>query len=244
MLHVVAICSAAFITAFGQPAMAGQDAASHSAIPTSRLTPYSATYTAKYRGINLKAVRRLESLGDNRYRIASDARHAFLGRILESSEFSLQGERVRPDKYQMKRSILGSSRREEALFDWPQAIARSTYKGNTTELPLSGDELDWLGYQVQLSKDLQAGKKEFHYQIIRRGRSKHYHFEVVGEEMIETPLGELNTLKLQRVHKNDNRKTLFWISPQHQYLLAKFQRIEEDGAQYALFLKDFSLQTQ
>lgn len=241
MLRLVVTGFAAFVAMLSQPTLAEQTLnATESATPPADLTPYSATYTAKFKGMNLKAVRTLEPLGDNRYRIVSDARHFFFGRITESSEFSVSGGQVRPDNYHMKRKILGSSRREHAQFDWDNSIAQSTYKNKTTELPLAGHELDWLGYQVQLSKDLQAGKKEFHYQIIRRGRSKDYHFKVVGEEVIDTPMGQINTLKLERVH-DGKRKTTFWMSPQHHYLLAKFQRVEEDGDEYALFLKDIDI---
>ena len=234
MLRFAVTCFAGIATTVSLPLPADTTAVS---APPAKLAPYSATYSAKFKGMNLKAVRTLESLGGGRYRIVSDASHFFLGRITESSEFSLQGDRVRPDNYQMKRKILGSSRRENALFDWQNSIAQSSYKDQTTELPLIGDELDWLGYQVQLSRDLQAGKKEFHYRIIRRGRSKEYHFKMVGQEVIETPFGELDTLRLERVHDSDKRKTTFWISPQHHYLLAKFHRVEEDGDEYALFLK-------
>ena len=217
---------------------------------TTPLTPFTASYTAKYKGMNLKATRTLQVLGNNRYRLDSKASHFFFGSITESSEFTLQENRIRPDSYQMKRKILGSRRTELALFDWNNNTVKASYKKQHNNIALAGDELDWLGYQLQLSQDLaqyqvqppHQSQQEFHYKIVRRGQIKEYSFKVVGTEQLDTPMGQLSTIKLERTGDKNKRQTTLWFSPEHHYLLVKFHRVENDGDQYSLFLKNLELQ--
>ncbi|MGS2723098.1 DUF3108 domain-containing protein [Porticoccus sp. GXU_MW_L64] len=218
-------------------------ATAHSATPepTPQLEPFTANYGAKYKGMHLKAIRTLEPLENGHYRISSHARHLFFGGIKESSEFALQGNRIKPTNYQMKRKILGSGRTETAAFDWVNNQVTSIYKGDASELTLAGNELDWLGYQLQISLDLMAGKTELHYRIVRRGQTKDYYFQVVGEETIDTPMGEINTVKLERVKDPNKRQTTFWMAPKYNYLLAKFHRVENDGDEYSLYLRSVEM---
>ena len=209
--------------------------------PAPQLQPFTAAYGAKYKGFSLKATRTLEPLGEGQYRFNSDAKHFFIGSIKESSEFTVSNGQVRANNYHMKRSILGSKRKENAIFNWPENQVENTYKGDTTELALDGGELDWLGYQLQISLDLMAGKRELHYQIVRRGQLKDYHFQVTGSETLDTPMGKIDTLKLERVKDPNKRQTTFWIAPKYNYLLVKFHRVENDGDEYSLSLKSLEM---
>lgn len=206
------------------------------------LTPYSATYTAKYNGLNLKAVRTLTPLGDHRYQIATRASH-FIGHINESSEFILQPNNyIRPQYYEMDRRIFGIGKSESTRFNWQDSVANyQSSKGKAQEVALTDNDLDWLGYQVQLSIDLKAGKREFHYPIVRRGSNKDYQFTWVGEETIDTPMGKVDTVKLRQVRENSSKQTELWLAPGLEYLLVKLHQIEEDGDEYELYVKDVEL---
>ncbi len=217
-------------------------AAAASANPAA-LTPYSATYTAKYNGLNLKAVRTLTSLGGQRYRIATKASH-FIGRINELSEFTIQAnDYIRPDYYETSRSIFGIKKAESTSFDWQTNIATYQSKGEKKKIELVGNDLDWLGYQVQLSIDMQAGKKEFNYHIVRRGRSKDYRFVITGEEVVDTPMGKIDAIKLLQIRENNKRRTELWVAPKLEYLLVKLRQTEDDGDQYELFLKNVKIKS-
>ncbi|UTW45351.1 DUF3108 domain-containing protein [bacterium SCSIO 12696] len=220
---------------------AEQQPATNLAPEAPAITPFTATYGAKYKGMKLKAVRTLEPTENGHYRINSKASHVFFGSIKESSEFTLHEGRIRPLDYRMSRRILGIGKKESATFNWQQQLATSTYKSKSTELSLTGTELDWLGYQVQISRDLQAGADELHYQIVRRGEIKAYSFKVVGEETIDTPAGAINTVKLERINDPNKRQTTFWMAPEYDYLLVKFHRVENDGDEYALSLRSVKM---
>ncbi|MCV6603979.1 MAG: DUF3108 domain-containing protein, partial [Porticoccaceae bacterium] len=62
-----------------------------------------------------------------------------------------------------------------------------------------------------------------------------------GEETIDTPMGDIKTLKLERVKDSNKRQTTFWMAPEYNYLLVKFHRVENDGDEYSLYLRDVEM---
>lgn len=208
------------------------------------LTPYSAVYAANYKGMKLEATRTLKPLGEHRYQVSSIGKH-FVGHINEQSEFTLlDNNTIQPHSYQMDRRIFGVGKSEATAFNWQQMNAHYQSNKKERDVVLQGDELDWLGYQVQLAIDLKAGKQCVDYRIVRRGKIKEYRFIVDSEELIETPSGTIKTVKLRQERKNKNRQTTIWLAPEYDYLLVKLHQVEKNGDEYELFLKEANFPTQ
>ena len=53
-------------------------------------------------------------------------------------------------------------------------------------------------------------------------------FEPEGEEIINTPLGKLKTIKLTRHKPNSRRETTLWCALDLHYLPVKVENIEKD----------------
>ena len=77
--------------------------------------------------------------------------------------------------------------------------------------------------------DLQAGKESLQYTVADGGKTKIYNFEILGEETIKTPLGELETIKLERHRPDSRRKSTLWCARQLEFLPVKVENIETDG---------------
>ena len=76
------------------------------------------------------------------------------------------------------------------------------------------------------------------YVIADGGRLKHYEFEVIGEEVIDTPVGQLNTIKATRVRDNRDRTSTFWLAKDYDFMLVRFQQLEADGDGFELLLRE------
>jgi hypothetical protein len=75
---------------------------------------------------------------------------------------------------------------------------------------------------------LKQGKAKLQYVIADGGKEKIYIFETMGEETIETPLGELQTIKLiRRRQDNNDRQSIFWSAPEMNYLPVKLEITDE-----------------
>lgn len=202
-------------------------------------TPFRAEYHADYKGLPVSAtgVRELTVLPDGHYRFSSTAR-SFFASISEQTLFSWEDGAV-PIKYQYSRKGLGKNRQDVIAFDHSANLA--TYQDRSHDIGPA--TLDKLLYQIRMREDLlqahNTGSKwpAMHYEVADRGQLRQYDFEIVGEEVVETRLGRFNTVKAIRVRNDDDRKTAFWLAPDYDFLLVRFEQIEPNGKGFTLLLK-------
>ncbi len=113
------------------------------------------------------------------------------------------------------------------------------YKGETEEIPLSEKLYAPLSYQFAMRQDLLDGRRELAYPVVRRGRLKEYRYLIQGEEILDTPLGELQTLKLKRDRDSSDRETYLWVAVNLDYLPVKLHQ-QEDGEDYEMLIESYT----
>ena len=98
--------------------------------------------------------------------------------------------------------------------------------------------LDKLSYQLQLRKDLINKQTLEAYQIADGGHLKTYTFEVIGDEVIETPLGKMDTIHIKRIREGKKRFTHIWLAKKWDYLIVKLEHKEKSGQSFAIQLAE------
>jgi len=206
------------------------------------LIPHTASYTAKIqKGTSIKgtAVRELMKLDNGQWRYRFDV-DSFIADIRESVRFEWQYNQVIPHQYRYQLSGFFIRDREYKVeFDWKKRIARSKVKKQRWEIKkIPSNTVDRLGYQLQLSMDVYSGKRDMLYQIVHKGRLKENRFKVIGEERINTALGELDSIVVKKIRsESSKRQTSLWFSKKYQFLLLKMTQREADGEQYEINIK-------
>ena len=203
---------------------------------------FRAVYKADYKGLPVSAVgiRELKLAENGEYILSSSAK-SFLATVTEQSHFRLDGRKLIPIEYQYKRTGVGKSRRTLLKFDW--AADKVSDEDEGWELDITSGILDKLLYQLKMREDLiQAALKSEHwpdmsYEIADSGRLKSYEFKVTDEEELDTPVGKINTVKVIRVRKNEDRSTTFWLAPDYEFMLIRLQQIEKNGKGFELHLE-------
>jgi len=197
-------------------------------VNSSEVIDYSASYTAKYNGIDIKANYSLEYLGNKLFVEKSEAKSLF-GKITEEAEFLINdSNEIVPQKYLYRRSLLGVSRKEDQIFHWGSNQVTYTKNGDSRLVTLPMGSLDMVTHKVQLRRDLKAGKKVFSYPVMSRGKVKTYDYEVIKSEILMTALGPLNTTKVRRVvSKDKKRETVIWMAADWDYLVVKLVHSEK-----------------
>ncbi len=155
-------------------------------------------------------------------------------KILEQSEWHEKDGILLPLSYLYERSGGSRERRMEIAFDWQQGIAHHTIRGDTWRLPIQKGTVDKLSYLLLLMRDLTDGKREMRYPIADGGRLKTYHLKVIGEELLETALGPLKTLKVQRLRESGKRNTVVWCAIRYGYFPVQIGHREKDGTRVVL----------
>lgn len=203
--------------------------------PVDEPTLYEATYSARYNNWPINGERTLTRTGDV-YHLVNQATN-FLGRIQEEERFLLSHDgQLRPLSYSYRQRILGRGREEILEIDQGAGEAVHTRRGQTTRFEVEPHHLGPLSYQVQIGLDLEADVDSLNYEVIYRGDIRTFRFEHQGEEVIDTPMGSFDTVKLERVRDTDDRETLLWLAPALNYLPVKLQQLE-DGERYEMHLK-------
>jgi hypothetical protein len=206
---------------------------------------FRAVYKADYKGlpISAKGIRELSKTEDGHYLLSSKATSMFAS-IVESTEFRIDGDYVKPVEYQYHRSGIGKKRQAILNFDWDTMTVLNNVQNKpwTMDVPLGA--MDKLLYQFKLRDDLLSAYENgdpwpsLSYVIADGGRLKHYEFEVIGEEVIDTPVGQLNTIKATRVRDNRDRTSTFWLAKDYDFMLVRFQQLEADGDGFELLLRE------
>lgn len=206
-------------TALAQPPAA--DRATH-------LHHYTAIYQAVYKNFPLQATHRLEPAG-NDWHFSSIA-SGFFGQIEENATFAYNGKNLLPLHYRYFRSVLGHERQTEFIYNQKDKLVAASKGGKTVTLKLQGDELDQGTYMLALRDDVANGVKETCYKVVEEREIDQYCFRVTGNETIETAIGKLDTLVVERVRKAESpRRTRFWFAPSLDYTIAKLEHQEQKG---------------
>jgi len=212
------------------------------------LLEYAAEYEASANGLAATANRSLSRLDENSYRLSNSLEASLAGQSLaklkQASEFTLQDNRVVPLNYSYQLS--GVSRASHAIFfNWDAEVAISTEGDESWPLQLKEGVMDQLSYQLAMRQALIDNSEDettFSFEIIDGDAIETQEFRLAGEEIISTPLGKLNTIKLEKVREaSDDRVTEIWLALDWNFLLTRIEQINRSGLRISLELKSAEL---
>lgn len=206
------------------------------------LPEFSAHYELRRNGLFLGEMSRQLMAVDGDMRFISSSRTRgliawlFPDRIEEETRWHYVAGRPRPELYRYEHRGRSKHRLVEIHFDWKRHVAVHTVNGEPWKLRITDDVQDKLVYQLTLMLDLAAGVEEPRYAIADGGKLKDYHFKRVGREILETPLGRLETIRIIRL--DDKRGTTIWCAPTYGYLPVRIAQTDTDGSHLVLDIRD------
>ena len=214
-------------------------AVGHAAEPP--LPLFNAEYSLKRNGVILgKSKRSLSTAPGGNY-VYSTLTYAtgliawfVKDKIKENSVWHFDGTHLRPLEYVYSREGGSKTRNIKLAFDWQHHTVVNSIDGDPWRMEIPPDAQDKLVYQLSIMYDLQQGKRKLGYNIADGGKMKNYQFEIQGEEVLNTPMGKIKTVRIQRI--GDQRDTTVWCAPQFGYLPVRLEQQDTDGAELAMQL--------
>jgi len=212
------------------------------------LLEYSAEYEASANGLAATATRSLINVSENTYRLSNSLEASFAGKTFanlnQASEFILEDNKIIPQNYFYQ--LMGIINKSHTIFfNWGTKIALSMEDDENWQLPLSDGVIDQLSYQIAMRQaliDNSGSQTTFSYDIVDGGTIETQQYRVVSEEVLTTLLGELNTLKLERIREaSDERVTKIWLAVDWNYLLTRIEQLNSSGLRIVLELKSAKL---
>lgn len=201
------------------------------------LTPFSASYSTTYKlgwfTLNIDGKRVLKQLDNGHWQITFDASTSGAS-INEKSIFTVHNNQIVPIEYHYKTGGLLNKTPLNINFDAARKLIKDN-NSNTTYKDLWQHNIqDNLTYIVQASIDLSQGKTKVDYPIFKSDYVKLYSYEVVGEEVINTKIGKLNTIKIERVGDNKDRTISAWFAIDYNYQLVRLNESKKGKTTYQI----------
>jgi hypothetical protein len=157
----------------------------------------------------------------------------------EESRFKVNGQTLQPLDYRYHKEVLGKKRDARLHFDWEQGKVTNQVQNKPWDMSVDHGTLDKLNYQLQLRRDLSEGRTKLRYPVADGGIMKTYDFSILGEEKVQTPMGEYTAVKVRRERGPDSkRETLIWFAKELDYLIVKLKQVEKNGKSYMLLLHE------
>jgi len=122
------------------------------------------------------------------------------------------------------------------IFNWETAHVKNVSAADPWQTKMPAGTLDKLVMQLALLFELRDGSTEFQYPVAHEGRIKQYRFKQTGKEKIELPMGEYNTLVVERLD-DDRDKTRIWSVPELNYFPVRFHEHKKSGVEKELSLR-------
>lgn len=157
--------------------------------------------------------------------------------VTERSRSELFGQSFRPLLYQYDRHGRNATRSVRVVFAWSDGIVLNTAAGHTWRMSLPAGTFDKLNYLLALMRDLADGKRNMQYTIADGGRLKRYDLRAIGTETLETSIGALETLKIQRTRQRDEGHATLWCAPALGYLPVKLEQRDGDGRLVSMYIE-------
>ncbi len=197
--------------------------------------PFTAHYKLYYGNIPAgEGTRTLKQQENGQWVVESTAKATGLALLLRNSEvtersiFNRKDNTVQPIEY-IYQQTGKKPRSQHIIFDWVKRTAVNHFEDKTVTFALETATLDKLLYQIVLMQQLKQGQRQFQYQVIDKDKLNIYQPQWLGNEVVKTGLGELDTLKYQRVSTNKGRRTTLWCAPSLHYLPVRVDHQEHEG---------------
>lgn len=188
--------------------------------------------------ITVTAERRLRQIDDTTWQMEIEARN-LLGRIREVTQFSWQQCTPQTTRYSYLREGLGQKREATLTLDRQSGMALSTRtNGKVREYPIGATTTDKLSQTLALQCMLQRGDAELVVDVADEKGREQEHYLRDGEEVLQTPAGQLRTVRLLREQEgeDDGRRTWLWFAADHNFSLVKLVQ-EEDNQRHEMLIR-------
>ncbi len=184
-----------------------------------------------------KAHIRYQAEPDGRYSLRSEAEAkglaslAFSGKRLESSFGRVTDVGLKPEEYRFELSNK-PEKLQTAHFDWE--AMKLTIKNAKAEKVLDLEEgtQDFLSFLFQFIFVPPLNRMQY---PLTNGRTlMTYDYQFVGEDKIQTEMGELNAFHIAKSSGDPDEKTEVWLAMDYRFIPIKILKIAKDGSGFEL----------
>ena len=214
-----------------------------SAIDNQPYPEFTAVYEARINGFLVAEARfSLRKLDDGDYlyqrKLSSVGVASLFGKkvSIATSRWRFVNNWIQVQEYQTSNEDGDADDNLHLMFNWKTAQVKNVASADPWQTKMPTGTLDKLAMQLALLFELRDGGTEFQYPVAHEGRIKQYRFKQIGKETIKLPMGEYNTLVVERLD-DDRDNTRIWSAPELNYFPVRFLERKKSGVKKELSLR-------
>ena len=184
------------------------------------ISPYEARYSVYRNGKLSGTVDVSLEMGEQRWSIESlgHGTHGLARTLLASDHERVSGSIVegafRPDQYIRRTTISGIDRSWAAAFDWEALVLRIADGGEEIlQIGLPERALDPLSLKLEMRRRLAHPDPDLRFLMVEEDEIEEQTFRIMETEWLETSLGCLETVPVEKIRANSKRYTRAWHAP-------------------------------
>ena len=194
------------------------------------LRTFEALYKTSALGMTLDLKRSLTQEGDT-YTLSSRGSNMLIN-MNESADFRIVDGAIEGIRFDSRVKTLKTNKRA-VRFNQPAGVIDSMKHGDWTQHPWEPGVLDRFSQQQQLRLTL-IGEAEppetLEFRVVDGPKVSDKRWLRLPDEVIDTPLGQINAVKYRAVHTNpDKRASEIWLAPELDYLMVKTLHVERSS---------------
>ncbi len=197
-----------------------------------------ADYNLYRDGLHIATVQETYVQNGGKYQIVSNTDAVGLAQLLfkrakikVQSEGSVTSGGLQPDKFEYG-LINDPANNVSATFDWRAHELHMTYDGSDKILPLAAGTQDRISVMYQFLFLPRAKMKRLEFEFTNGKKIEPYLYELAGTEVLDTPLGKLNTLHLVKHRDPGENGTEVWLAAERNLFPVKLLIRENDGTKF------------
>lgn len=196
-----------------------------------------AVYDVFRDGLRVAVVQETFEKNGSNYHIVSESNPAGLlalfvrTRVKVQSSGAVTPAGLRPEQFEYGR-LDDASKSVSATFDWRAEQLHMTFDGRNESIALPRDTQDRVSlmYQFMFLDAKKLGNLAFH--MTNGKKIEPYRYRPAGSELIDTPLGIFDTLRLVKQREPGDNAVEVWLAPARNHIPVKVLIVENDGSKY------------
>ena len=212
----------------------------HMAVAASaEITPFKVTYNLKYRIAKAKMTLNVSAHDSGGYNIDSNTKAEGVAKlvitkpIIEHAEFNIVDGVVQAVSYELNDGSEKSNEDVKIAYNWADSRANMQSEKGEEVKSLTAETMDQLVMQAAAVLAIKNGTEEFTFRQLNPGiDAQTITYSKMGEEILKTSLGELNTVKYSRKREGSSRENHFWYSIEHDYVPVQLEQVKGNKSVY------------
>jgi hypothetical protein len=140
-------------------------------------------------------------------------RLVFPDALITSSTFTMADGHVVPLEYQESGQARDHSDDVDLKFDQGTGRVHGTSQTHPIDQPLDEGIQDPMSVQIELMRRLQAGLAPTQFKLFDHDQAKEYFYTRERSEVLDTPLGKIDTVVYRSDRPGSDRVTRLWLAP-------------------------------